>query len=149
MLVYFAYSAIKKAEVEEPAEGVILFRNPRHGYLFIIPAMCDMVATSLMYVGLTMTSASSFQVAKLAVHAGVNTFCISDIPRITDHLHRSAHCCVAQEKAGMVQMAGNVRDFVWPCYYWCRRPLYTSGMPFNKYHRLPLSKSQLHRILSH
>merc|ERR1711892_32597 len=75
MLVYFAYSAIKKAEVEEPAEGVIKFRNPRHGYLFIIPAMCDMVATSLMYVGLTMTSASSFQIFRgsLIIFTGLLT----------------------------------------------------------------------------
>ena len=31
-------------------------------YLLFVPAMCDMVATSLMYIGLTITSASSFQV---------------------------------------------------------------------------------------
>ena len=64
MLVYFLYTAIKKEKAEDSVEGVIKFQNPRHGYLFFIPAMCDMVATSMMYVGLTWTTASSFQVTK-------------------------------------------------------------------------------------
>ena len=62
MLVYFVYTRFKKEQSEKVAEGTIKFQNPRHGYLFIIPAMCDMVATSMMYVGLTYTTASSFQV---------------------------------------------------------------------------------------
>merc|ERR1719369_1769393 len=53
MFVYLAYNAIKKEEDEEVAEGITKFRNPRHGYLFIIPALCDMCATTLMYIGLT------------------------------------------------------------------------------------------------
>lgn len=35
--------------------------------LFFVPAMLDMVATSLMYIGLTMTYASSFQMLRGAV----------------------------------------------------------------------------------
>ena len=31
-------------------------------FLFLFPALCDVVATSMMYVGLTYTSASQFQV---------------------------------------------------------------------------------------
>ena len=62
MLVYFVYTWISKGKTDEVTEGAIKFQNPRHGYLFIIPAMSDMVATSMMYVGLTYTSASSFQV---------------------------------------------------------------------------------------
>merc|ERR1711892_343083 len=75
MLVYFAYSAIRKEKTEDVAEGAIKFQNPRHGYLFIIPAMCDMVATSMMYVGLTYTSASSFQIFRgsLIIFTGLLT----------------------------------------------------------------------------
>jgi len=36
-------------------------------FLFFIPAMFDMIATSLMYIGLTMTYASSFQMLRGAV----------------------------------------------------------------------------------
>lgn len=32
--------------------------------LFFVPAMFDMVATTLMYIGLTMTFASSFQMLR-------------------------------------------------------------------------------------
>ena len=35
--------------------------------LLAIPALCDMIATSIMYVGLTMTYASSFQMLRGAV----------------------------------------------------------------------------------
>ena len=66
MVVYFIYSAITSRKKEEApvAEGTVKFRNPRHGYLFLIPAMCDMIATSTMYFGLTWTTASSFQVTQ-------------------------------------------------------------------------------------
>lgn len=36
-------------------------------FLFFIPAMLDMLATTLMYIGLTMTYASSFQMLRGAV----------------------------------------------------------------------------------
>lgn len=36
-------------------------------FVLLIPAMCDMFATSIMYVGLTMTYASSFQMLRGAV----------------------------------------------------------------------------------
>lgn len=44
--------------------------NPGQGFnplLFFPPAMCDMLATSIMYVALNMTSASSFQMLRGAV----------------------------------------------------------------------------------
>lgn len=33
-------------------------------FLFFVPAMFDMIATTLMYIGLTMTYASSFQMLR-------------------------------------------------------------------------------------
>lgn len=33
-------------------------------WIFMPPAMCDMIATSLMYIGLTLTYASSFQMLR-------------------------------------------------------------------------------------
>jgi len=77
MVVYFIYSAITSRKTEEApvAEGTVKFRNPRHGYLFLIPAMCDMIATSTMYFGLTWTTASSFQIYRgsLIIFTGLLT----------------------------------------------------------------------------
>merc|ERR1712013_981269 len=61
MLAYFIYKAVKKEELEEAGEGFIKFENPRHGYLFIIPACCDCCATGMMYFGLLWVSASLFR----------------------------------------------------------------------------------------
>jgi len=38
------------------------FHPIKHGYIFLLPALCDMCATSLMYVGLNFTPASHFQI---------------------------------------------------------------------------------------
>lgn len=35
--------------------------------IFVIPALCDMIATSIMYVGLNLTYASSFQMLRGSV----------------------------------------------------------------------------------
>ena len=68
MLAYFIYKAVKKEELEEAGEGFIKFENPRHGYLFIIPACCDCCATGMMYFGLLWVSASLFQVSQNNYH---------------------------------------------------------------------------------
>jgi len=76
MLAYFIYKAIKKEEkVDEASEGFIKFQNPRHGYLFIIPACCDCCATGMMYFGLLWVSASMFQILRgsLIIFTGLLT----------------------------------------------------------------------------
>ncbi|XP_018909013.1 solute carrier family 35 member F6 isoform X1 [Bemisia tabaci] len=52
-----------KKKIGEEEENVVNF-NP---LIFIIPAVCDMVGTSLMYIGLNLTYASSYQMLRGAV----------------------------------------------------------------------------------
>jgi len=75
MLAYFIYKAIKKEETQEAGEGFIKFQNPKHGYLFIIPACCDCCATGMMYFGLLWVSASLFQILRgsLIIFTGLLT----------------------------------------------------------------------------
>ena len=51
-----------KSEDDDDDEPVVKFRTFWSSYLLLPPAMCDMIATCVMYIGLTLTSASSFQV---------------------------------------------------------------------------------------
>ncbi len=48
-------------EVEEPSA------RPYSPFVFLPPALCDMTATSIQYIGLTLTYASSFQMLRGAV----------------------------------------------------------------------------------
>ena len=38
--------------------------TPFNPFIFLPPALCDMTATSLQYIGLTLTFASSFQMLR-------------------------------------------------------------------------------------
>ncbi|CAM9258938.1 solute carrier family 35 member F6 [Lampetra fluviatilis] len=49
----------------DPGSSVSVRRSVRP--IFVIPALCDMTATSLMYIALNLTSASSFQMLRGAV----------------------------------------------------------------------------------
>lgn len=60
---YYVYKQDTLADVRELVRGNRNF-NP---LVFIPPAMCDMVATSLMYIGLNLTYASSFQMLRGSV----------------------------------------------------------------------------------
>jgi len=61
MLAYFVILAYKHIRKQEITSAKF---NP---LIFVLPACCDMTATSLMYVGLTMTYASVFQMLRGAV----------------------------------------------------------------------------------
>ena len=54
-------------KTEDDDEPVVKFRTFWSCYLLLPPAMCDMIATCVMYIGLTLTSASSFQVWPLTL----------------------------------------------------------------------------------
>lgn len=52
---------------EEPADRSMSAETPFSPFVFLPPALCDMTATSIQYIGLTLTYASSFQMLRGAV----------------------------------------------------------------------------------
>ena len=61
MLVFLVYIYCIRNELETDAVEDQPKPNP---FLFLPPALCDVTATSMMYVGLTLTSASQFQMLR-------------------------------------------------------------------------------------
>ena len=49
---------------EDDSKPRTLLQKIKHQLIFLPPALCDVVATSMMYVGLNMTSASQFQMLR-------------------------------------------------------------------------------------
>ena len=75
MVAYVAYWLCGGVKNNESPEG-----KPNM-FLFLPPALCDVTATSMMYIGLTMTSASQFQMLRgiqkcipknLSIYTGAN-----------------------------------------------------------------------------
>ena len=64
MVAYLIYifCVRKDLDTEEPDAEDTKDKPKPNPFLFLFPALCDVVATSMMYVGLTYTSASQFQV---------------------------------------------------------------------------------------
>lgn len=60
-LLYFYY---KKKDNSQDERSLVKGNRNFKIFIFFIPAMCDMVATSIMYIGLTLTYASSFQMLR-------------------------------------------------------------------------------------
>lgn len=60
-LLYFYY---KKKDNSQDDRSLVKGNRNFNVFIFFIPAMCDMVATSIMYIGLTLTYASSFQMLR-------------------------------------------------------------------------------------
>ncbi|XP_046997889.1 solute carrier family 35 member F6 [Schistocerca americana] len=58
--------------VEEPS--ILRGRRDYNPFVLLPPALCDMVATSVMYIGLNLTNASSFQMLRGAVIVFVGIF---------------------------------------------------------------------------
>ena len=62
---------------EEPEESVdrgMTAETPFSPFVFLPPALCDMTATSIQYIGLTLTYASSFQVTSINVDCTEHNF---------------------------------------------------------------------------
>lgn len=55
--------------------------KPHSRFIFILPAVCDMTATSLMYVGLTLTDASIFQMLRGSVVIFTGVFSVIFLKR--------------------------------------------------------------------
>ena len=56
-LLYWACGGLKEEESDES-------RPKPNPFLFLPPAICDVIATCMMYTGLTMTSTSQFQMLR-------------------------------------------------------------------------------------
>ena len=52
---------------EEPEDTEVISPTSYNPLIFLPPALCDMTATSIQYIGLTLTFASSFQMLRGAV----------------------------------------------------------------------------------
>ncbi|OTF74331.1 transmembrane protein C2orf18-like protein [Euroglyphus maynei] len=69
-LVYklmFRYYMRRNDNNEEELPDSIKGNRKFNPFIFMIPALCDMTATSIMYIGLNMTSSSSFQMLRGAL----------------------------------------------------------------------------------
>merc|ERR1719244_821539 len=63
MLVYLAYMLLGGNKSPKNSSSVETTAKP-NPFLFLPPALCDVTATSMMYVGLTMTTAAQFQMLR-------------------------------------------------------------------------------------
>lgn len=61
-LLYKIYS--RRADGSEDVKELTKGNRTFSPFVFFLPAMCDMLATSTMYVGLNLTYASSFQMLR-------------------------------------------------------------------------------------
>merc|ERR1712018_172996 len=73
MVAFYVVKAYKKrrnshSSIEENQEDIEEEERPKYSpFVFLPPALCDMTATSIQYIGLTFTYASSFQMLRGAV----------------------------------------------------------------------------------
>lgn len=66
-LVYFGYLVWRSNRNPHDKKKVVERAKPFNKFLLALPACCDMCGTSLMYVGLTLTYASMFQMLRGSV----------------------------------------------------------------------------------
>uniref|UniRef100_A0A1B6DHG4 EamA domain-containing protein n=1 Tax=Clastoptera arizonana TaxID=38151 RepID=A0A1B6DHG4_9HEMI len=64
-VIYFFYIRRQEGSLED--NQIVRGNQDFNPLIFLPPAMCDMIATSLMYIGLTLTYASSFQMLRGSV----------------------------------------------------------------------------------
>ena len=81
MLAYIVYTKCcqgtkdeTKDETKEDAKDEAKETPTPKWYIFLPPALCDVVATTMMYVSLTMTSASQFQMLRGSIMIFVGIF---------------------------------------------------------------------------
>ncbi|XP_049808072.1 solute carrier family 35 member F6 [Schistocerca nitens] len=75
LLAFEIISCIYYSRTENVEEPTILRgRRDYNPFVLLPPALCDMVATSVMYIGLNLTNASSFQMLRGAVIVFVGIF---------------------------------------------------------------------------
>lgn len=71
-ILYFYYSRKQDGSIENV--GLLKGNQNFNPFILLPPALCDMCATSLMYIGLNLTFASSFQMLRGAVIVFVGIF---------------------------------------------------------------------------
>lgn len=60
-IIYFYY---KKKDNSQDERNLVKGNRNFKISIFLLPAMCDLFGTSIVYIGLTMTNASSFQMLR-------------------------------------------------------------------------------------
>ncbi|XP_068206752.1 solute carrier family 35 member F6-like isoform X2 [Palaemon carinicauda] len=95
----------RQEQVEMSPSGEEVRQFPK--YIFFIPAMCDMIGTSTMYLGLTLTYASSFQMLRGAVIVFTGLLSVAFLGRKLRYFHWLGICAVI---AGLVIVG--VSDFL-------------------------------------
>ena len=73
MLAYIVYTKCCQGAKDETKDDAKDTPTPKW-YIFLPPALCDVVATTMMYVSLTMTSASQFQMLRGSIMIFVGIF---------------------------------------------------------------------------
>ena len=73
MLAYIVYTKCCQGAKDETKDDAKETPTPKW-YIFLPPALCDVVATTMMYVSLTMTSASQFQMLRGSIMIFVGIF---------------------------------------------------------------------------
>ena len=77
MVAYYVVKAYKKrrnshSSIEENQEDIEEEERPKYSpFVFLPPALCDMTATSIQYIGLTFTYASSFQMLRGTIYSSI------------------------------------------------------------------------------
>nr|XP_027206222.1 solute carrier family 35 member F6-like [Dermatophagoides pteronyssinus] len=79
-LMYHYYMRRNNNDAEQLPESIKGNRN-FNPFIFMIPALCDLTATSVMYIGLNMTSSSSFQMLRGALIIFTGLFSIIFLKR--------------------------------------------------------------------
>ena len=75
MVAFYVVKAYKKrrnshSSIEETQEDIEEEDRPKYSpFVFLPPALCDMTATSIQYIGLTFTYASSFQMLRGTIYS--------------------------------------------------------------------------------
>lgn len=77
----FHYYMRRNENDEEKLPYSIKGNRKFNPFIFMIPALCDMTATSVMYIGLNMTSSSSFQMLRGALIIFTGLFSIIFLKR--------------------------------------------------------------------
>lgn len=79
-VMYFAYS--RRGDGTENVKELTRGNRTFNPFILFLPAMCDMTATSIMYVGLTLTYASSFQMFRGSVIIFVGLLSVGFLERV-------------------------------------------------------------------
>ncbi|GLH14934.1 Solute carrier family 35 member F6 [Gryllus bimaculatus] len=95
-ILYFYYSRKQDGSIENV--GLVKGNQNFNPFVLLPPALCDMCLTSLMYIGLNLTYASSFQMLRGLVVVGLSDLGAENDKNVTG---------ISEEKYGFMKGSGN------------------------------------------